>query len=99
MCDSLIKRKGDQIVSSALSDRNRVLKLLREAIDGAEVSTNQLRASEILARASGMFTDKLEVTQSRGADDIASEIRARLAELSGSDLLPASETSDGEQVH
>lgn len=99
MCDSLIKRKGDQIVSSALSDRNRVLKLLREAIDGAEVTTNQLRASETLARACGMFTDKLEVTQSRGADDIASEIRARLAELAGSNLLPASDTSDGEQVH
>ena len=46
-----------------------------------------------------MFTDKLEVTQSRGADDIASEIRARLAELAGSDLLTESDTSEGEQVH
>lgn len=65
--------------SSTIRDRAKVLEFLRLAMEADHASGSQLRSAELLGKAAGLFTDKLQVeTNQSSSDDIASEILERL---------------------
>jgi len=66
----------------AVSDAESALKTLRQMMQRADTDSVKVRAAELLAKASGMFTDKVEVTQTdRSVDDIQRAITDRLRRL------------------
>jgi len=66
----------------AVSDAEAALKTLRQMMRQADTDSVKVRAAELLAKASGMFTDKVEVTTSdRSLDDIQQSITDRLRRL------------------
>ena len=66
-----------------LSSRDLVIEKLKHFIENGEnTDTVKLRAVEILARASGMFVDRVETKSlDRESTEIAAEIESKLAEL------------------
>ena len=87
--DPRISQRVNQIISvrerhvasasSTIKDRAKVLEFLRLAMEADHASGSQLRSAELLGKAAGLFTDKLQVeTNQSSSDDIASEILERL---------------------
>ena len=97
--DSIVAAKERAVAASALSDRDKVLSKLRFWLDGGVTDSNQLRAAELLGKASGVFTDQVSITSTeRAPAEVAAEIERRLAALVSAD--EAGETSpDGEAIH
>ena len=97
--DSIVAAKERAVAASALSDRDKVLSKLRFWLDGGVTDSNQLRAAELLGKASGVFTDQVSITSTeRAPAEVAAEIERRLAALVAAD--EAGETSpDGEAIH
>jgi phosphotransferase system HPr-like phosphotransfer protein len=67
----------------AVSDAEAALKTLRQMMRQADTDSVKVRAAELLAKASGMFTDKVEVTDTtdRSVDQIQAAITDRLRRL------------------
>jgi len=87
MVDTLRRRIETAVVSSNLSDRERVLDKLRIILDtteGGPAVTAQLRAAELLGKSVGLFKD-VTVTEEpeMTVESIDAEITQRLAELEG----------------
>ena len=96
--DAIIAAKERAVAASALSDRDKVLSKLRLWIDGSPADSNQLRAAELLGKASGVFTDQVSITSTeRAPAEVAAEIERRLASLVANDEADA--TPDGEAIH
>lgn len=80
--DRFEQQKADSLAAQSVSDRERVLTRLRHLIDTAEPSdTGKLRAIELLGKASGVFTERIEHVSERSALDIEQELERRLAEI------------------
>ena len=76
------QQKADSLAAQSVSDRERVLTRLRQLIDTAEPSdSGKLRAIELLGKASGVFTERIEHVSERSALDIEQELERRLAEI------------------
>ena len=72
--------------SSTIKDRAKVLEFLRLAMDADHASGSQLKSAELLGKAAGLFTDKLQVeTNQASSDDIASELMERLQQIANAD--------------
>ena len=65
--DSIMAAKDRAVAASALSDRDKVLSKLRFWLDGGVTDSNQLRAAELLGKASGVFTDQVSITSTERA--------------------------------
>lgn len=93
----IMAAKERAVVASALSDRDKVLSKLRQWLDGTPTDSNQLRAAELLGKASGTFTDQVSISSSeRNPAEVAAEIERRLSSL----LVPDDELpEDGEAIH
>lgn len=73
----LIRQREAAVAASALSDRERVLKKLREWVDSAEPGdSNKLRAAELLGKSVGLFKDVVETSESKSPDDLVAELEA-----------------------
>lgn len=85
---------------SAVSDRDKVLELLRSWVDGsADPSSAQLKAAELLGRATGLYRDVVEDHRERPAGLIAAELQSRLAGLlddGGVGVADADPADDGD---
>lgn len=80
--DQLNREIEDNRRMMAVSDAEAALKTLRQMMRQADTDSVKVRAAELLAKASGMFTDKVEVTQTdRSVDDIQRAITDRLRRL------------------
>jgi len=80
--DQLNREIEDNRRMMAVSDAEAALKTLRQMMRQADTDSVKVRAAELLAKASGMFTDKVEVTTSdRSVDDIQRAISDRLRRL------------------
>jgi hypothetical protein len=91
--------KERAVAASALSDRDKVLSKLRLWIDGSPADSNQLRAAELLGKASGVFTDQVSITSTeRAPAEVAAEIERRLAALVSADETGEA-SPDGEAIH
>jgi hypothetical protein len=72
--------------SSTIKDRAKVLEFLRLAMDADHASGSQLKSAELLGKAAGLFTDKLQVeTNQASSDDIATELMERLQQIANAD--------------
>ena len=71
--------------AQALSDSELALSKLRYFVEnGTAEDGTKLRATEILARASGLFVDKIQTeTISRDANEVAAELEDRLNRIIG----------------
>ena len=96
--DSIVAAKERAVAASALSDRDKVLSKLRFWLDGGVTDSNQLRAAELLGKASGVFTDQVSITSTeRAPAEVAAEIERRLAALVA--VEESEESADGEAIH
>lgn len=96
--DSIVASKERAVAASALSDRDKVLSKLRFWLDGGVTDSNQLRAAELLGKASGVFTDQVSITSTeRAPAEVAAEIERRLAALVA--IEESEESADGEAIH
>jgi DNA-binding transcriptional MerR regulator len=83
----MVKRLRDEYERNKqikeMSSRDLVIEKLKHFIENGEnTDTVKLRAVEILARASGMFVDRVETKNvDRESGEIAAEIESKLAEL------------------
>jgi hypothetical protein len=72
-----------------------VLEFLRLAMDADHASGSQLKSAELLGKAAGLFTDKLQVeTNQASSDDIASELMERLQQIANADDDTLTEQQD-----
>ena len=95
---SIMAAKDRAVAASALSDRDKVLSKLRFWLDGGVTDSNQLRAAELLGKASGVFTDQVSITSTeRAPAEVAAEIERRLAALVA--VEESEESADGEAIH
>ena len=68
--------------SSTIKDRAKVLEFLRLAMEADHASGSQLRSAELLGKAAGLFTDKIQVeTDQSSSEDIAAELIDRLQRI------------------
>ena len=96
--DAIVASKERAVAASALSDRDKVLNKLRFWLDGGVTDSNQLRAAELLGKASGVFTDQVSITSNeRAPAEVAAEIERRLAALVA--IEEPEESADGEAIH
>lgn len=78
---------------STVSDRDKLLKLLRSWSDGSEPATQtQLRAAELLGKACGLYRDVIEDNRERPAALVAADLERRLSSLLSQQSLNASDT-------
>ena len=94
--DPRISQRVNQIIAvrerhvasatSTIKDRAKVLEFLRLAMEADHASGSQLRSAELLGKAAGLFTEKLQVeTNQASSDDIASELMERLQQIANAD--------------
>ena len=96
--DSIMAAKDRAVAASALSDRDKVLSKLRFWLDGGVTDSNQLRAAELLGKASGVFTDQVSITSTeRAPAEVAADMERRLAALVA--VEESEEWADGEAIH
>jgi hypothetical protein len=83
MIDQINREIEENRRMMAVSDAEAALKTLRQMMRAADTDSVKVRAAELLAKASGMFTDKLEVTDKtdRSVDDLQAAISDRLKRL------------------
>jgi len=68
--------------TSTIKDRAKVLEFLRLAMEADHASGSQLRSAELLGKAAGLFTDKIQVeTDQASSEDIAAELIDRLQRI------------------
>ena len=98
--EQITEQKHRAISRKAVTDRELVVgKLRRWTEDGIDPTTGdeptqaQLTAAQLLGRTVALFSDKVEqVTTERTADEVAAEIKRRLA-------VAAESEQDGEPLH
>lgn len=89
MVEGLQRQKERAVIAVAISDRERVLTMLRELLDTAQPSDMpRLRAAELLGKSVGLFKDVVEQKTQRSAEEIEAELEERLAALVGEDSDP-----------
>jgi len=83
--------------ASQVSDRDKVLELLRRLMTDAEPNdTNRLRAAQLLGQTIGLFKDVIETSSGdRDSTEVASEIERRLAALQS----PAIDDTTTDNLH
>lgn len=75
--------KAEQLRMLSASDAAAAVEVFRRMMLTADTDASKIRAAELLAKASGVFTDKVEVTDKtdRSASEIEQSIKDRLAKL------------------
>ena len=83
--EALVRQKERGLISSCLSDKEKVLRKLRDAMESSEggpAATAQLRAAELLGKSVGLFKDVVETKPQRSAEEVRAELEELLAGLS-----------------
>lgn len=95
MADPMIRRRVERLVrerergllASSLSDRERVLRKLRDTMDAEDVTqadSIRLRAAELLGKTVGLFRDVVETTEHKTAAQIEQELLEVLEQIADS---------------
>tara|TARA_R110002020_G_scaffold210959_2_gene417192 strand:- start:117 stop:578 length:462 start_codon:yes stop_codon:yes gene_type:complete len=81
--DSIIKRKSDLNIARHVSSQDLVTRTLRDHITGTiDLEPTQVQSLSILAKTSGMYTTRIEDVTERSSDDIATDLKRKLLQLS-----------------
>ena len=79
--EHLLREKDRAVAASAVSRREKIFRFLDDVMDGkAEAEAQQMKAAELLAKASGMFVNDVRLDDKREAssEEIAGKIEALL---------------------
>ena len=95
--DMLIRQREQGMLASSLSDRERVLKKLRDLLDnavGIPAEQVMLRACDLLGKTQGMYKDVVVHETPRTAAEIQVEIDELLERYRGNEAEADEETDD-----
>jgi F0F1-type ATP synthase beta subunit len=77
-----LERREVNAVASTTRTRSYVLEqLMRESKEADQMSSSRVRALELLGKTCGLFSDTLEIKESRGTHDIEQDIESRIEAL------------------
>ncbi len=68
-------------LSSSLSERDKIIERLWVMADKGQAEASQLRSLELLGKSIGLFSDRVEITESKNLDDIEKDLIAKLSSL------------------
>ncbi len=98
--DNLIRQREAGLVASAVSDREKVLRKLRDWMDCAEPTDgNKIRAAELLGKSTGLFRDVVESVDSKTSEDLLSDLEKLLETASSEGATVEGATVEGDQIH
>jgi hypothetical protein len=83
MLIQISEEKAQHLRMLASSDAASAIEVFRKLMTSADTDASKIRAAELLAKAAGVFTEKVEVTDKtdRSASEIEQAIKDRLARL------------------
>jgi len=76
-----LKRLETNAVASTTRTRSYVLEQLMRESKEADSDSTRVRALELLGKTVNLFSDTLEIKESRTSDDIESEIEQKIEQL------------------
>ncbi len=76
-----LERKEESTVASSIRTRSYVLEQLMRESKESESDSARIRSLELLGKTCGLFSDTLEIKESRTSDDIESEIEQKIEAL------------------
>ena len=76
-----LQRKETNAVASTTRTRSYVLEQLMKESKEAESDSSRIRALELLGKTVNLFSDTLEIKESRGTHDIEQDIESRIEAL------------------
>jgi F0F1-type ATP synthase beta subunit len=76
-----LQRKETNAVASTTRTRSYVLEQLMRESKEAESDSSRIRALELLGKTVNLFSDTLEIKESRGTHDIEQDIESRIEAL------------------
>ena len=95
--EAILKERDRLTAASAVSRRDRVLDFLERVYQGTEdADAVRVRASELVGKASGLFSTDITVTQAKDSSGLAAEIEALLLTVNES---TEAEPETPEQLH
>ncbi len=72
-----------QELSSSLSEREKIIQHLWDMAEQEEVSdSTRVRSLELLGKTIGLFSDKVEITESKSQEELEKELKDKLIALS-----------------
>ena len=72
-----------QELSSSLSEREKIISHLWDMAEQEEVSdSTRVRSLELLGKTIGLFSDKVEITESKSQEELEKELKDKLIALS-----------------
>tara|TARA_R100001377_G_scaffold7708_1_gene4058 strand:+ start:471 stop:971 length:501 start_codon:yes stop_codon:yes gene_type:complete len=85
-----LERKETSSLASGIRTRSYVLEQLMRESKEADSDSTRVRSLELLGKTCGLFSDTIEVKESRPSEDIEEEIEAKIL-----NLLKDADNSDG----
>jgi hypothetical protein len=76
-----LQRRETNAVASTTRTRSYVLEQLMKESKESESDSSRVRALELLGKTCGLFSDTLEIKESRGTHDIEQDIESRIEAL------------------
>lgn len=68
-------------LSSSLSERDKIIERLWVMADNGQAEASQLRSLELLGKSIGLFSDRVEISESKNLDQVEKELVQKLSAL------------------
>jgi len=68
-------------LSSSLTERDRIIERLWVMADNGQAEASQLRSLELLGKSIGLFSDRVEISESKNLDEVEKELVEKLSAL------------------
>jgi phage terminase small subunit len=68
-------------LSSALTERDRIIERLWVMADNGQAEASQLRSLELLGKSIGLFSDRVEISETKNLDEVERELVEKLSAL------------------
>ena len=72
-------------LSSSLTERDKILERLWAMADNGQAEASQLRSLELLGKSIGLFSDRVEISESKDLDTVEQELVEKLVALQQTD--------------
>ena len=68
-------------LSSSLSERDKIIERLWVMADNGQAEASQLRSLELLGKSIGLFSDRVEISETKNLDEVERELVEKLSAL------------------
>ena len=79
--DVLKAQMETHALSSSLSERDKIIERLWVMADNGQAEASQLRSLELLGKSIGLFSDRVEISESKNLDQVEKELVQKLSAL------------------